>query len=54
MYMGVRNIWAIHISKKQNRVIHILSFFKKNGIYHIPGSAEKGGYSASTSVLCHI
>ena len=28
-------------------------FFKKRG-YYIPGSAEKGGSSARTPVLCHI
>ena len=26
----------------------------KKGVYHIPGGAEKGGYLARRSVLCHI
>ena len=29
-------------------------FFRKKGAYRIPGSAEKGAYSARTSILCHI
>ena len=30
------------------------TFCWKKGANHIPSSAEKGGYSARTSVLCHI
>ena len=33
---------------------HSYTFCWKKGANHIPGSAEKGGYSARTSVLCHI
>ena len=33
---------------------HSYTFYWKKGANHIPGSAEKGGYSARTSVLCHI
>ena len=28
--------------------------FLKKRFYHIPGGAEKGGYSARKSVICHI
>ena len=44
---------AFHIGIQKNRAFHIL-FVEKSGANHIPGSAEKGGYSARTSVLCHI
>ena len=44
---------AIHIPTKKNGVSHI-QFPWKKGSYRIPGSAEKGGYSGRTSVLCHI
>ena len=37
----------------ENWVIHML-FLRKNGAYRIPKSAEKGGHSGRTSVLCHI
>ena len=30
------------------------TFSWKKGAYRIPGSAKKGGYSARTSILCHI
>ena len=30
------------------------TFCSKKGANHIPGSAEKGGFSARTSVLCHL
>ena len=43
----------IYISMMKNWVSHIL-FLRKGGIILIPGSAEKGGYSGRTSVLCHI
>ena len=33
---------------------HSYTFCWKKGANHIPGSPEKGGYSAGTSVLCHI
>ena len=39
---GIQKNWAI------------ILFVEKKGANHIPGSAEKGGYSARTSVLCHI
>ena len=44
---------TIHITMMKNWVSHIL-FLRKKGAYCIPGSAEKGGYSQRTSVLCHI
>ena len=30
------------------------TFSQKKGAYRLPSSAEKGGYSRRTSVLCHI
>ena len=33
---------------------HSYTFCWKKGPNHIPGSAEKGGHSARTSILCHI
>ena len=50
---GCQKNGAFHIGIQKNRAIHIL-FVEKKGASHIPGSAEKGGYSARTSVLCHI
>ena len=47
----VRN-GTIHISMMKNWASHIL-FLKKGGLSYT-GSAEKGGYSARTSALCHI
>ena len=38
----------------QKKSGHSYTFCWKKGANHIPGSAEKGGYSARTSVLCHI
>ena len=44
--------WGLsHKNPEKNWAIHI--FLLKKGANHIPGSAEKGGYSARTSVLCH-
>ena len=49
---GMSEKGTIHISMmKTGSVIY---FFLEKGGYRIPGSAEKGGYSACTSVLCHI
>ena len=45
--------WGLSYTNQENRVSHIL-FVEKNEANHIPGSAEKGGHSARTSVLCHI
>ena len=50
---GCQKSGAFHIGIQKNRVIHIL-VVEKGGANHIPGSAEKGGHSARTSVLCHI
>ena len=50
---GCQKNGTFHIGIQKNRAIHIL-FVEKKGANHIPGSAEKGGYSACTSVLCHI
>ena len=44
---------ALHIAIKKKWVSHI-QFPWKKGAYPFPGSAEKGGYSDRTSVLCHI
>ena len=44
---------AFHIQIKKSRVSHIYFLLKKRGLI-IPGSTEKGGHSARTSVLCHI
>ena len=48
IYMGVRKVGPFKFQKSG----HSYTFFK--GVYHIPGGTEKGGYSARTSVLCHI
>ena len=40
---------TIYVSMMKNWVSHIL-FLRKRGAYRIPGSTEKGGYSARTSV----
>ena len=45
---GAFHIWI------QKKLGHSYTFCWKKGANHIPGSAEKGGYSARTSVLCHI
>ena len=50
---GYQKNGAFHVGIQKNRAIHIL-FVEKKGANHILGSAEKGGYSARTSVLCHI
>ena len=52
---GCQKNGAFHIGIQKNRAIHI-HFVEKKGANHIPGSAEKGGHSARTSVhvLCHI
>ena len=41
--------------RNQEKSGHSYTFcLKKKGTNHIPGSAEKGGHSARTAVLCHI
>ena len=52
IYMGVRTFGPFQFQKSGQS--YTLFFFKKGGVYYIPGSAEKGGYSARTYVLCHI
>ena len=47
---GCQKNGAFHIGIQKNGAIHIL-FVEKKGANHIPDSAEKGGYSARTSVL---
>ena len=42
-----------HSYNNDEKLIQIL-FLKKKGAYRIPDSAEKGGYSGRSSVLCHI
>ena len=48
---GCQKIWAFLIPKIRSFIYFL---FQKGVGYHIPGGAEKGGYSARTSVLCHI
>ena len=50
---GCQKNGAFHTGIQKNWAIHIL-FVEKKDANHIPGSAKKGGYSARTSVLCHI
>ena len=49
---GLSEKGIIHISRMKNFASQIV-FFLENGAYCIPGSAETGGYSVRTSVLCH-
>ena len=49
---GMSENGTIHITMMKNGVSHIL--FLRKGAFHIPGSLEKGGYSARSSVLCHV
>ena len=49
IYMGASKFGPYHFQKLRRSYT-----FLKKGEYYIPGCAEKGGYSARTSVLCHI
>ena len=50
--MGVRKFGPfVYQHQKIGPFFYLL--FKK-GVYFIPGGAEKGGYSACTSILCHM
>ena len=52
-YTRLSEKWGLsHRNPEKNG--HSYTFCWKKGANHIPGSAEKGGYSARTSVLCHI
>ena len=53
IFTGMSEKGIINVSMMKNWASHIL-FLRKKGAYPIPGSAEKGGYSARTSVLCNI
>ena len=52
IYQDVRKWGLSHTNPEKSD--HSYTFCWKKGANHIPGSAEKGGYSARTSVLCHI
>ena len=43
-----------HSYRNDEKLGQSYTFFKEKGAYRIPSSSEKGGYSAYTSVLCHI
>ena len=43
-----------HSFNNDEKLGQLFTFTKKKGDYCIPGSAEKGGFSARTSVLCNI
>ena len=51
-YMDVRKFGPFQCQKSGHS--YALFFFLKKGVRHKPGGAENGGYSARTSVLCHI
>ena len=51
IYWDVRKSGAY---TNQEKMGQSYTFCRKKGANHIPGSAEKGGHSARTSVLCHI
>ena len=50
--MGVRKFGPFKCQKSEN--LGFIYFLLKKGFYQKPGGAEKGGYSACTSVLCHL
>ena len=52
IYMGIGKFGPFQFQKSGQSYTFFLK--KRGGGYHIPGGAEKGGYSAHTSVLCHI
>ena len=43
-----------HSYNNDEKVGQSYTFFIKKGAYCIPGSSEKGDFSARTSALCHI
>ena len=51
IYMGVRKFGQLYT--KVRKMGHSYTFFHK-GVYHLTGDAEKGGYSARISILCHL
>ena len=51
IYRNVRKKWGLSYTN-QEKPGQSYTFCWKNGANHIPGSAEKGGHSARTSVLC--
>ena len=52
-YTRMSEKWGLSY-RNPEKLGHSYTFCWKKGVNHIPGSAEKGGYSARTSVLCHI
>ena len=50
---GCEKKWGLSY-RNLEKLGHSYTFCWKKGANHIPGSAEKGGYSARTSVLCNI
>ena len=52
-YTGTSEKWGLsHTNQEKSGQSY--TFCWKKEAYYIPGSAEKGGHSARTSVLCHI
>ena len=49
---GCQKKWGLSYTN-QEKLGQSYTFCRKKGANHIPGSAEIGGYSARTSVLCH-
>ena len=50
---GNQKTWGLSHTN-QEKSDQSYTFCCKKGANHIPGSAEKGGHLARTSVLCHI
>ena len=50
---GCQKKWGLS-HRNPEKSGHSYTFCWKKGANHIPGSTEKGGYSARTSILCHI
>ena len=51
IYQDVRKVGPF--TYKSRKIGPVIYFLLKKGANHIPGSAEKGGHSARTSILCH-
>ena len=54
-YTRMSEKWGLsHRNPEKSGHSYTCTFYWKKGANHIPGSAEKGGYSARTFILCHI
>ena len=53
-YTRMSEKWGLSHRKPEKSGHSYIFSLKKKGGQSIPGSAEKGGYSARTSVLCHV